>query len=202
MEYSSTQSHIQDGLWLCNTWPSATRDSDLVQGVINNISVANTVGCPLVFLPLLALEFVFIWVHSSLAKRLFPSLSLATRHGHGIMSWPMKSSRFPGRLPLKEEMCPVFSLLYSSNLEWMQWLESQQLSWTLRQHIKDRETPVKGAWVPDGRGEFADCYNKLNSGISFMLKRETNFCLILSHCYLGRFYYMHLNLFCLIYAIY
>lgn len=31
---------------------------------------------------------------------------------------------------------------------------------------------LKGAWVPDGRGEFADCYNKLNSGISFMLKRN------------------------------
>lgn len=34
---------------------------------------------------------IFIWVHSSLAKRLYFPDSLATRHGHVIMSWPMRS---------------------------------------------------------------------------------------------------------------
>ena len=74
----------------------------------------------------------------------------------------------------------IFSSLFLPIRIWIQWLESQQLSWTLRQHIKDRETPVKRSLSPWWPWRiYRRCYNKLNSGISFMLKRETNFSLIL-----------------------
>lgn len=106
----------------------------------------------------------------------------------------MKSSRFREDSFKKEKCVCIFSPLFlQQSMNAMARVTAAV--WTLRQHIKDRETPVKRSLVPDGRGKRYRLLQQAQlPAVSFMLKRETNFCLILSHCYLGRFYYMHLNL--------
>lgn len=122
---------------------------DPVQNVITNTCVAKTDNAQLTFV-FSNRTLIFIWVHSSSAKRLYFPASFATRHGHVIKSWSMRSifQDFKENSFKRKECAFLWLFSIPSIRIWMQWLEYQKPSWTLRQHIKEGKPPAKRSLSP------------------------------------------------------